>query len=258
VKTVKRKLRVQFPFALLASNCECAGEIAMLLGGIPPIAELISRVIVVLIAMDVHEFAHAYVANRMGDSTARDMGKMTLNPFVNINWLGFAMFVLIGFGILGSAPVNESRMRDRRWGMFAAVLAGPVSNLLLAALCAIPFWLGLTHVVLYAIDPSAVPPKAFVPTLDEILSDAVYFNIILFVFNLLPLFPLDGWTILGKLLPAELRYQWERYRIYTYYAFWGLILLSFIGINILWAIIGQPIIALLEAFLTPIVHLGGV
>jgi Zn-dependent protease len=226
-----------------------AGEIAMLLGGVPPIAELISRVIVVLIAMDVHEFAHAYIANRMGDSTARDMGKMTLNPFVNINWIGFAMFVLIGFGILGSAPVNEFRMRDRRWGMFAAVLAGPVSNLLLAAICAIPFWLGLAHI-------DIAMPKQFVPTLNLLLTDAVEFNIILFVFNLLPMYPLDGWTILGKLLPADLRYQWERYRMYTYYAFWGLILLSFIGINVLGALIGQPIQALMEAFLTPIVHLG--
>jgi len=223
----------------------------MLLGGVPPIAELISRVIVVLIAMDVHEFAHAYVANRMGDSTARDMGKMTLNPFVNINWLGFAMFVLIGFGILGSAPVNEFRMRDRRWGMFAAVLAGPVSNLLLAAVCAIPFWLGLAQPEFF------VAPKAIVPSLNEILTDAVYFNIILFVFNLLPMYPLDGWTILGKLLPADLRYQWERYRMYTYYAFWGLILLSFIGINVLGTVIGQPIQLLLDAFLTPLVHLGG-
>lgn len=223
----------------------------MLFGGLPPIAQLISRVIVVLIAMDVHEFAHAYMANRMGDSTARDMGKMTLNPFVNINWLGFAMFVLIGFGILGSAPVNESRMRDRRWGMFVAVLAGPVSNLLLAAICAIPFWLGLVQ------PEFVVPPRAFIPTLSEVLTDAVYFNIILFVFNLLPLFPLDGWTILGKLLPADLRYQWERYRMYTYYAFWGLILLSFIGIDILGTVIGQPIQILLNAFLTPILHLGG-
>ena len=222
----------------------------MLLGGLPPIAELISRVIVVLIAMDVHEFAHAYMANRMGDSTARDMGKMTLNPFVNINWLGFAMFVLIGFGILGSAPVNESRMRDRRWGMFVAVLAGPVSNLLLAAICAIPFWLGLAQV-------DYAGPRQFIPTLNLLLTDAVEFNIILFVFNLLPLFPLDGWTILGKLLPADFRYQWERYRMYTYYAFWGLILLSFIGINVLYDVIGQPIQILMDAFLTPIIHLGG-
>ncbi|MHB8625932.1 MAG: site-2 protease family protein [Aggregatilineales bacterium] len=219
-------------------------------GGIPPIAQLISRVIVVLIAMDVHEFAHAYMANRMGDSTARDMGKMTLNPFVNINWLGFAMFVLIGFGILGSAPVNEFRMRDRRWGMFVAVLAGPVSNLLLAAICAIPFWLGLTQPEFGAL------PRQFIPTINEILTDAVYFNIILFVFNLLPMFPLDGWTILGKLLPADLRYQWERYKMYTYYAFWGLILLSFIGINVLGDLIGQPIQLLLTAFLTPIFPIG--
>jgi Zn-dependent protease len=214
------------------------------------IAEIISRILVVLIAMDVHEFAHAYVANRMGDSTARDMGRMTLDPRANINWVGFAMFVFIGFGILGSAPVNESRMRDRRWGMFAAVLAGPVSNLLLAMVFAIPFWLGLAH-----IDVAA--PRQFAPTLNLLLTDAVEFNLILFVFNLLPMYPLDGWTIVGKLLPADLRYQWERYKQYSSYAFWGLLLLSFIGFNAFYYIVGQPINFLENLFLRPILHLGG-
>src|SRR5512143_4000598 len=100
--------------------------------------------------MDIHEFAHAYVAYRMGDTTARDMGRMTLNPFVNINWIGFAMWVLIGFGILGLAPVVESRMRNGRWGMLAAVAAGPISNLLLAVIAAIPFMFGLPQPLEYA------------------------------------------------------------------------------------------------------------
>lgn len=217
---------------------------------IPPIAELISRVLVVLIAMDIHEFAHAYVAYRMGDTTARDAGRMTLDPRANINWLGFAMFVLIGFGILGSAPVNEMRMRNRRWGMFAAVLAGPLSNLLAAAVFAIPFWLGLAH-------PESAGPRQFAPTLNLLLTDAVEFNVILFLFNLLPLYPLDGWTVLGRLLPADLRYQWERYKTYTYYAFFGILLLSFIHVNLFFAIIGPPLDFLLKLFWTPILHLGG-
>ena len=214
------------------------------------IAGLISRVLVVLIAMDVHEFAHAYVANRMGDSTARDMGRMSLDPRVNINWIGFAMFVLIGFGILGSAPVNESRMRNQRWGMFAAVLAGPISNLILAAICAIPFWLGIAHL-------DFATQRQFVPTLNLLLTDAVEFNVILFVFNLLPLYPLDGWTIVGKLLPADLRYQWERYKQYSQYAFLGLLLMSFIGVNAFGLIVGPPINFFVNLFTTPILHLGG-
>ncbi len=224
----------------------------MLLGGVPPIAELISRIIVILIAMDVHEFAHAYVAYRMGDTTARDSGRMTLDPRANINWLGFGMFVLIGFGILGSAPVNELRMRNRRWGMLIAVAAGPLSNLLLAAICAIPFWFGL-------VQPDVAGPKQFIPTLGLLLTDAVFFNVVLFVFNLLPLFPLDGWTIVAKLLPSDLRYTWERYRMYTTYAFWGLLILSFVSpqFNILGLAIDGPINSLLDFFLRPILPIFG-
>ncbi len=206
-----------------------------------PIAELISRIIVVLIAMDVHEFAHAYIANRMGDTTARDMGKMSLNPLVNINWFGFAMFVFIGFGILGSAPVNPARMRTR-WGLFWAVLAGPLSNLLLAAICSIPFWLGLVHY------DFALPRQA-VPTLDLLLTDAVQFNVLLFLFNLIPVFPLDGWTIVGEVLPREARAFWYRNRVTSSYLFFGLIFLSFVGINILGAVINPPTDFLIRYFI---------
>lgn len=208
----------------------------MLLGGFPPIAELISRLIVFLIAIVVHEYAHARIAYEMGDTTARDMGKMTLDPRANVNWIGFAMFVFIGFGILGSAPVNEYRMRNRRQGMLLAVAAGPVSNLLLAAVCAIPFWLGVAHI-------DFAGPKQWLPTLNMFLTDMVQFNVLLFLFNLLPLFPLDGWTIVAKLLPPELEYQWTRYRQYTTYAFFGLLLLSFIApqFNVLSIVLGPPL-----------------
>ncbi len=207
----------------------------MLLSGGFTIAGLIVNVIVVLIAMDVHEFAHAYIAYRMGDSTAREMGRMTLDPRANINPVGFLMFVFIGFGILGSAPVNEARMYNRRWGMVAAVAAGPISNLLLAALSAIPFWLGLVHPSFFD-----VPPK-IVPTWNMFFTTMVSFNLILFLFNLLPLSPLDGWTIVAKLLPPDLGRLWESYRTYSYYAFFGLLALSFIRIPAISYIIGPPL-----------------
>jgi Zn-dependent protease len=224
-------------------------KIVLLSGGFT-IAGLITSIIVVLIAMDVHEFAHAYVAYRMGDSTARDQGRMTLDPRANINWVGFAMFVLIGFGILGSAPVNEQRMYNRRWGMFAAVAAGPVSNLLLAALAAIPFWLGLAHLDFAA-------PRQLFPTVNMFLTTMIEFNVLLFLFNLLPLFPLDGWTIVAKLLPPDLGRTWEQYRTYSQFAFLGLILLPLIGINLLGTIIDPPLFWLFDMFTRPLLHLGG-
>ncbi len=202
-------------------------------GYLPTIAELIARAIVLLVAMTVHEFAHAYVAFRMGDTTARDMGRMTLNPFVNINWMGYLMGVAIGFGFLGSAPVNESRMYNRRWGMLAAVIAGPISNLLLAAVCSIPFWFGLQPNLFFT-------QQDFIPSLSQLLTMMVELNLILFLFNLLPVFPLDGWLILLKLLPPDMSYRVARYQNEAYILFFILLLTSFVGLNILGAILGPP------------------
>ncbi len=208
------------------------------------IAEILSMVIVVLVAMDVHEFAHAYVAYRMGDSTARDAGRMTLDPRANINWIGFAMFVLVGFGILGSAPVNENRMRDRRWGMLAAVAAGPLSNLLIAAVFAIPFWLGIARI-------DFGTARQIAPTLNMVLTYMVEFNVLLFLFNLIPLFPLDGWTIVGKLLPPELAYTWQRYQRESSYLFIGILLIGFVlpQFNIFGLLINPPLTFLMRLFL---------
>lgn len=204
--------------------------------------EIIGTAFVLLIAMDIHEFAHNYVGYQMGDPTPRDMGRLTLNPLVHINWVGWLMWVVVGFGILGSAPISEYRMRDRRWGYLAAVAAGPFSNLGLAAVAAIPFRLGLIHwtdaILLY------VPRQVF-PTLPQFMLLMVEFNILLFLFNLLPFFPFDGWHILRKLLPPDLAYELEKYQQISLYIFFGLLLLSFTGIlNIFSVIIGPP-----EAFL---------
>ena len=89
--------------------------------------------------MTIHEFAHNYIGWRMGDPEPARQGRLTLNPLVHINWIGWIMFAVIGFGILGSAPISPYRMplENRRWRWLAAVAAGPVSNLLLAIIFAI-------------------------------------------------------------------------------------------------------------------------
>ena len=209
---------------------------------VPSIAEIILRAITFLIAMAVHEFAHAYAAYRMGDTTARDMGRMTLNPIKNIDWFGFLMAIAIGFGFLGSAPVNERRMRNPRLGMLVAVAAGPVSNLLLAALCAIPFWFGLS----WSDGPSA---RAFAPTVSDLFSRMVWINLVLFLFNLIPLYPLDGWTIMLKLVPPDLAFTLSRYQQQAMFLFFALIFLGFVGINVFSYIISPPLIFLLRAMI---------
>jgi len=201
-----------------------------------PISVLIARAIVLLVAMTVHEFAHAYFAYLNGDPTAKEQGRMSLNPAANINLPGYVVGVLFGFGFLGSAPITPSRMRDPRWGTFQAVLAGPISNLLIAAVFAVPLRFGLVEPTLSAIDP-------VIPSLGLVLTWMVYLNIILFVFNLIPLFPLDGWTIVFAALPPGPAVAWQRFRQTSYYLFWGLIALSFVAppqLNLLQWVIGVP------------------
>ncbi|MBE2267460.1 MAG: site-2 protease family protein [Anaerolinea sp.] len=204
----------------------------MLLGRSP--AELFANAIALLIAMTIHEFAHNYIAYRMGDPEPARAGRLTLNPFVHINWIGWIMFALIGFGILGSAPISPYRMpaQNRRWRWLAAVAAGPLSNLILGMLIALIMRLLGIDII------DALPPM-----LQLILFQLVWFNILLFIFNLLPLFPIDGWQVVLSLLPPDLAVRWESWRTTTTYILFGLILLSFVGIpglNLLSTLIGQP------------------
>ncbi len=210
--------------------------------GLTPEA-LIIRLIVLGVGMTLHEFAHNYVAWKMGDPEPARQGRLTLNPFVHINWLGWIMFALIGFGILGSAPISPYRMprENRRWRWFAAVAAGPVSNLLLAII------FGLIIRILGV--ESLVSLPNFVA---QLLYQMVLWNCLLFVFNLIPLFPIDGWQLVYSMLSPNLAVWWERNRQNSYYVFMGLILLSFasswgMGLpNILGIIISQPTQALVR------------
>ena len=190
---------------------------------------LLIRAVALLIGMTIHEFAHVYVAYRMGDSTGANQGRLTLNPLVHINPIGFLLGVIIGFGFLGSAPVNPYRMRNPRWGYLAAVAAGPISNLLIAIVFAIPFRLA--------------PQLLFGSSiLSEVLFQIVFLNIILALFNIIPLSPLDGWSIMYTLLPPDQARWWQANQQNSYYVFMLLILLSFIGgqFNLLGILISQP------------------
>ena len=230
------------------------------------------NLIVLGAAMTAHEFAHNFVAWKMGDETPRQLGKLTLNPLAHINWVGWLMFAIIGFGILGSAPISAERMRDPRRGFLAAVAAGPLSNLALAIVAALALRLsGLSAVGYYAYyQPEFVNEPLL--ALAALLYAFVFWNVLLFVFNLIPLFPIDGWHIVQALLPGKwldrmqipvaiqqsLRplaeflmfpaFKWRDWRMASYYVFIALIFLSFLplgGTSPFSLFIGRPTSAIL-------------
>ena len=237
---------------------------------------IVINLIVLGVAMTVHEFAHNFVAWKMGDELPKLQGRLTLNPLVHINWVGWLMFAILGFGILGSAPISAQRMRDPRRGFLAAVAAGPFSNLGLAVVFALILRLGgLSAEGFYAYNAPELISSP-ISILAALLYAMVFWNVLLFVFNLIPLFPIDGWHIVLTLLPGtwlnhmqipvvvqqSLRplseflmrpaFKWRDWQMVSYYVFIGLIFVSFLpigGFNPFGIFIGQPTGALLRLLL---------
>jgi Zn-dependent protease len=198
---------------------------------------ILGAIVAVGLGMTVHEFAHNYIAHRMGDPVPAQQGRLTLNPLVHINWLGWLMFALLGFGILGSAPISPQRMRNPRYGFLAAVAAGPLANLLLALLFA------LLYQMMEPLLRSGALPLALVRPVATMIWTIVFINVLLCLFNLLPLFPLDGWHVVYALLPAQQAWTWgsAQWRRYSQYAFFALILLSFSGFfNLFGMLVSRP------------------
>lgn len=144
----------------------------------------------ILIGITIHEFAHAFAANAAGDPTAKNMGRLTLNPLAHIDLWGLVFLLLAGFGYGKPVPVNPYNLKNQKWGEVFVSAAGPLSNLGQIVIFGLAFkflaFLGPENLLVY-----------FLFTL-------IYINIILMVFNIIPLPPLDGSKILLKLLPPSL------------------------------------------------------
>ncbi len=195
----------------------------------------IAFIITATLAFAYHEFAHAIVADRLGDPTPRQYGRITLNPFVHLDLFGMVMLVLAGFG-WAMTPVNPNNLRGNPRTSYAIVaLAGPAANLLMALIFALPIRLGLA-------DAAATGPMlgSFeLPSFFLFCFMGVQINLLLMAFNLMPIPPLDGFTILMGILPPELAYRLLPLRQYgTIILLIAIFLLPRIGLDFLGWFIG--------------------
>ena len=168
---------------------------------------------IILFSRSVHESAHAYVAHKLGDDTARNFGRITLNPAKHFDPVGFLFLLLFGFGWAKPVPVNTRNLKNGRWGFVATSIAGPLSNILLAFISAI--LAELTLVVL-----THIPNMGGISGMltYSFFQMAVSLNVGYAVFNLLPIPPLDGSRLWTALLPrriAEWTFRYERYMQYA-------------------------------------------
>ena len=156
---------------------------------------------IALIALSVHEAAHGYIAYRLGDQTARNMGRLSLNPLKHLDPIGFLCMILGGFGWAKPVPINARYFKNPRKGMALTAIAGPLSNILLA------FFFALIYEILFAIFrdvefTSNMPYYVALISL-QFFSLAAYMNVAFAIFNLIPIPPFDGSRFVFVLLPPK-------------------------------------------------------
>lgn len=201
---------------------------------------LFSHLVVLLIAFTVHEFAHAWTANRFGDMTPEANGRLTLNPLAHLDPIGSLLLLVAGFGWAKPVPVNPYALQRRSpAAMMWVSLAGPLSNFLMAVLAAIPFRLGLVSPFQAQFD-AATSSQHFLPTLPQLLWVFISINLLLMLFNLIPIAPLDGESIAQYFFPPA----WAR-ALETIRPYGPLILMAIVFLGVLRWIISPPLTLLM-------------
>jgi Zn-dependent protease len=198
-------------------------------------ATIIARAIILLVAFTIHELAHAVTADRMGDPTPRSMGRITLNPLKHLDPFGTIMLLISGFGWAKPVMVNPNNLKGNpRSSMAIVAAAGPLSNVVLAVLGSIPFWLGL-------VEFTFTSSNEIMPSPNYLLSQFVWLNVVLAIFNLIPIPPLDGFKILMGILPPDMSYQLRPLEQYGFIILIGVIfILPMVGIDVLYYLVWLP------------------
>jgi Zn-dependent protease len=207
-------------------------------------AQVFIAFIVLLFSLTVHESAHAWTADRLGDPTARLLGRVSLNPMVHADPIGTVLFPLLalvaGVPLIGWAkpvPVNSRHLAHPRRDFMLVAAAGPVSNLMIAVAAS-------ALLAIVPVSPVTLGEPNLTAPLATVLFRAVQLNILLAVFNLIPIPPLDGGNVLSGLLPRSLAPSFDRLRPYGFIILYALMFSGY-----LWSIVDPPA-RLLRSWLT--------
>ena len=186
------------------------------------------------LALTVHEYAHGWTADKMGDPTARYSGRLSLNPMAHIDLFGTICLLFFHFGWAKPVPINPRNFRNTKWGTVAVSLAGPGANFVLALISAF---------VMSSMQ-RFVPVNTFTQFLYTVVYMCVQLNVGLMVFNLIPVPPLDGSKVLMEFLPPK-----YRFKMYTMERYFSIILLALIFFNVL-----TPLLSLLRGWVLTFIY----
>jgi len=190
------------------------------------VQKMAAIVLPLIFAVTLHEAAHGWVADKLGDSTARQLGRITVNPLRHIDWFGTILLPMLMMAFMGflfgwakPVPVNMSRLRNPRRDMVWVALAGPGANVLMAIL-----W----SLLLLLADSSLTPESLALP-LAAMAVAGIFINLILMALNLLPILPLDGGRVLAGVLPAAVARLYARIEPYGFFIIVGLLVAGLLG-----------------------------